>query len=104
MKHSEHRALLTRLLKEVTVLPEKSTHSNETPFSGKTVVLTGGLAAMSRDEAKTRVRALGGNVSGSVGKSTDLVVAGEDAGAKLDKAKALGVRIIDEKEFLKMLK
>jgi DNA ligase (NAD+) len=73
------------------------------PFAGKIVVLTGTLAAMSRDEAKEKIEALGGKVTGSVSKKTDFVVAGEEAGSKLDKAKELGVTVLDEGKFLKLL-
>ena len=72
-------------------------------FKGKTLVLTGGLTRFSRDEAKAEIERRGGKVSGSVSRKTDLVVAGEDAGSKLDKARDLGVRIIDEAEFVKLL-
>ncbi|HTR41060.1 MAG TPA: NAD-dependent DNA ligase LigA [Pseudomonadales bacterium] len=72
------------------------------PFAGKTFVLTGTLPNMSRDEASAKIEALGGKVSGSVSGNTDFVLAGEEAGSKLDKAQKLGVKIIDEKEFLKM--
>jgi DNA ligase (NAD+) len=73
------------------------------PFAGKTVVLTGTLSAMSRDEAKDRLEALGAKVSGSVSKKTDFVVAGAEAGSKLDKAQELGVAILTEAEFLSYL-
>jgi DNA ligase (NAD+) len=73
------------------------------PFAGKIVVLTGTLAAMTRDEAKERVEAAGGKVTGSVSKKTDYVVAGTEAGSKLDRAQELGVRVLDEEEFLKLL-
>jgi DNA ligase (NAD+) len=73
------------------------------PFTGKIVVLTGSLGAMSRDEAKDRIEALGGKVSGSVSKKTDFVVAGEDAGSKLDRARELGVAILDEEQFTRLL-
>ena len=73
------------------------------PFAGKTFVLTGTLPTLTREEATARIEALGGKVSGSVSKKTDFVVAGEDAGSKLDKAQKLGVKIISEKEFLAML-
>lgn len=72
-------------------------------FLGKTVVLTGTLSGMGRDEAKEAVRARGGNVSSSVSAKTDYVVAGEEAGSKYDKALELGVKILSEDEFLKML-
>jgi DNA ligase (NAD+) len=72
------------------------------PFAGKTCVLTGTLNSLSRDEAGELIRKAGGTVTGSVSKKTDFVIAGEEAGSKLDKAKELGVRVLDEKEFLKM--
>jgi DNA ligase (NAD+) len=72
------------------------------PFAGKTFVLTGTLPSLTREEATAKIEAAGGKVSGSVSKKTDFVVAGEEAGSKLDKAQKLGVKIIDEKEFLKM--
>ena len=72
-------------------------------FAGKIVVLTGTLAAMSRDEAKERIEAEGGKVTGSVSKKTHVVVAGEEAGAKLDKARELGVEVLDERAFLEKL-
>jgi DNA ligase (NAD+) len=73
------------------------------PFAGKIVVLTGTLGAMTRDEAKERIEALGGKISGSVSKKTDYVIAGAEAGTKLDKARELGVAVLDEPRFLKML-
>ncbi len=71
-------------------------------FNGKTVVLTGRLASLSRDEAGDIIRSMGGTVSGSVSKKTDFVVVGDDAGSKLRKATELGLRILDEEEFLKL--
>jgi DNA ligase (NAD+) len=73
------------------------------PFKGKTFVLTGTLPNLKREEAAAKIEAAGGKVSGSVSKKTDFVVAGEDAGSKLDKAKKLGVKVVDEAEFLRML-
>jgi DNA ligase (NAD+) len=75
----------------------------ELPFAGKTFVLTGTLPSMTREEASKKIEALGGHVAGSVSKKTDYVLAGTEAGSKLDKAKDLGVKIIDETEFKKML-
>jgi DNA ligase (NAD+) len=72
------------------------------PFAGKTFVLTGTLPTLKREEAAAKIESLGGKVSGSVSQKTDFVVAGEEAGSKLDKAQKLGVKIIDEKEFLKI--
>src|SRR5450432_925789 len=75
-----------------------------TKLVGKTFVLTGTLANYSRDEAKKMIEDAGGKVTGSVSKKTDYVVAGADAGSKLDKAKELGVNVIDEKKMEKLLK
>jgi DNA ligase (NAD+) len=75
----------------------------DSPFSGKTVVLTGSLSVLSRDEAKDRLTALGAKVSGSVSKKTDLVIAGEAAGSKLAKAQELGIAVIDEAEMIRLL-
>jgi DNA ligase (NAD+) len=71
--------------------------------AGKTFVLTGTLPTLKRDEAGDRIKSAGGKVSGSVSKKTDFVVAGEEAGSKLEKAKELGVAVIDEAELLRML-
>jgi DNA ligase (NAD+) len=75
----------------------------DSPFSGKTVVLTGSLSIMSRDDAKERLVALGAKVAGSVSKKTDLVIAGEAAGSKLVKAQELGIEVIDEAEMIRLL-
>ncbi|MGH8023079.1 MAG: BRCT domain-containing protein, partial [Limisphaerales bacterium] len=72
------------------------------PFAGRTFVLTGALPGMTREEASARIESLGGKVSGSVSGNTDFLLAGEDAGSKLDKAQKLGVKIIGESEFLEM--
>ncbi|WDC41587.1 NAD-dependent DNA ligase LigA [Klebsiella grimontii] len=75
----------------------------DSPFAGKTVVLTGSLSQLSRDDAKARLVALGAKVAGSVSKKTDLVIAGEAAGSKLAKAQELGIAVIDEDEMLRLL-
>ncbi|MBI2068717.1 MAG: NAD-dependent DNA ligase LigA [Candidatus Yanofskybacteria bacterium] len=87
----------------VKVLEEKMSAKSE-KLAGKTFVLTGTLESLGRDEAKDRIRELGGDISSSVSKEIDYVVAGTEPGSKYDKAKKLGVKAIDEKEFLKMLK
>ena len=74
------------------------------PLDGKTFVLTGTLSAMTRDEAKQHLLALGARVSGSVSRNTDYVVAGESPGSKLARARDLGVKVLDEAAFMKLLK
>ena len=73
-------------------------------FSGKTVVLTGTLSSMGRKEATELLENLGAKVTGSVSKATSCVIAGEEAGSKLDKAQALGITVLSESEFLALTK
>ncbi len=87
----------------IKVLEEKTTKGSDR-LAGKTFVITGSLESMSRDQAKDRIREFGGDVSSSVSKNTDYVVAGSEPGSKYDKAQKLGVKIISEKEFLKITK
>ena len=75
----------------------------DSPFTGKTVVLTGTLSQLTRDEAKDKLKKLGAKVTGSVSKKTDLVIAGEAAGSKLTKAEELGIKVIDEQEMIDLL-
>lgn len=82
---------------------ERAKPASAGAFAGKIVVLTGTLGALTRDEAKERIEAAGGKVTGSVSKKTDYVVAGDEAGSKLDKAQELGVAVLDEEKFLAML-
>jgi DNA ligase (NAD+) len=104
----DHRIIVDRLLKQVTVgkfvSPKAKAKAKNLPFVGKTFVLTGTLSTLGRDEAKAKIKALGGDVSGSVSSKTSFVVAGEEAGSKLDNAQKLGVKVLTEKEFLKMIK
>jgi len=101
-EQSEIRELLELKDRGVELIPPVKL--KKSALTGKTIVLTGSMESMSRDQAKEKVKSLGGNVSGSVSKETDLVVAGAEPGSKFGKAKKLGVKIIDEKEFLKLLK
>ena len=98
----ENRAELARL-RALGVQPVVRQKVTGGAFAGENVVLTGGLASMSRPEAQKRIEALGGTALSSVSRKTTLVVAGTDAGSKLEKARALGIRIIGEEEFLAML-
>ncbi|HDL8432988.1 DNA ligase [Yersinia enterocolitica] len=102
----EHNQKVIEALEKVITWPEPQqiiAEEIDSPFAGKTVVLTGSLTILSRDEAKDRLAALGAKVSGSVSKKTDLVIAGEAAGSKLVKAQELGITIIDEAEMIRLL-
>jgi DNA ligase (NAD+) len=98
---------ILRRLKELRIGPKSEKVSakkaGEMPLAGKTFVLTGTLPSMTREEATEKIEALGGHVTGSVSKKTDYVLAGTDPGSKFDKAKELGVKIINEAAFRKML-
>jgi DNA ligase (NAD+) len=94
---------LVRRLRDAGLTLSGKKRERGTKLAGKTFVLTGTLAKYSRDEAKKLIEDAGGRVSGSVSKKTDYVVAGSDAGSKLDKAKELGVPVIEEKEMEKLV-
>jgi DNA ligase (NAD+) len=101
----ETKKLLKKLRDGGVAFPKFDTEpGGPKPFDGLTFVLTGTLSSMKREEAGEKIEALGGRVAGSVSKKTSYVVAGEEAGSKLDKARELGVPIWDEAEFLKRLK
>ncbi len=95
-------AMVDRLVAQLVILPAEKPRG-ESPVTGKTVVFTGSLERMTRDEAKARAESLGAKVAGSVSKKTDLVVAGPGAGSKLDKATELGVKVISEDEWLALI-
>jgi DNA ligase (NAD+) len=105
-KDKENIKILKNLLKQIKIeIPTKSKLvTGNSKIEGKVFVLTGTLAGMSRDEAKEKIRQLGGSVSSSVSTETDFVVAGENPGSKYEKAVELGVKILTEAEFEKMLK
>ena len=92
-----------RALAAAGVRPQESTGVTAGPLTGRTFVFTGGLATMTRDEAKARVEALGASSAGSISKKVTDVVAGADAGSKLDKARQLGLRILDEAAFTSLV-
>jgi len=101
--HEAHnREALDDLLSEVTPKPFVS-DAKQTEWTGKTIVFTGSLETMSRDEAKAQAERLGARAAGSVSAKTDLVVAGPGAGSKLKKAEELGVRVIGEEEWAKIV-
>lgn len=95
--------LLRRLENGGIMFRRQAANNKQQKLTKKTFVLTGSLAAITRDEAKEKIRSAGGSVSSSVSKNTDYVVAGEEPGSKYEKALKLGVKIINEKEFLKLI-
>jgi len=107
---SEHGRKALRRMQELGLTPKgKQIHSTAREnaragaFAGKTFVITGTLPTLSRDQASELIREAGGNVTGAVSKNTDYLLAGENAGSKLDKAQDLGVAILAEEEFLKLV-
>lgn len=102
-KDEKHKKLVADLLKNGVHIEKVQQAPASGKLSGKTFVLTGGLESMSRDEAKEKIRALGGDISESVSKKTSYVVVGTDPGSKAAKAEKLGVTILNEKDFLSLL-
>jgi DNA ligase (NAD+) len=100
MHETHNRAVIERLQQAVKIAPPP----REMQASGKTFVLTGSLAGMTREEAREALEARGHKVAASVSKKTDYVVAGADAGSKLDRARALGVPVIDEAKLREILR
>ncbi len=100
-----NQEFVRKLLKNGIKIKVQSPKSKvQKKLSGQTFVLTGTLSSMSRDEAKAKIKALGGEVSESVSKKTTAVIAGENPGGKLSKAEKLGIKLMSEKEFLRMIK
>jgi len=107
--NKENSKLTDRLLKQVQLIPLPRSDlgkslGNNGKLTGKTFVITGTLSGMSRDEAKDKIRALGGDISESISSKTSYLVAGENAGSKYNKAQELGVKILNEGEFNKIIK
>ncbi len=102
--HEAHnREAVAKLLEHVTAEPFVRQQASASSVTGKTVVFTGTLVRMTRNEAKAQAERLGAKVSGSVSKKTDYLVAGEEAGSKLDKARELGVTVLTEDEWLALI-
>lgn len=102
-RQQHNRELIYKLQKLGVHWPEQITKKKSRALSGQTFVLTGALSSMSREEAKAKLQALGAKVSGSVSAKTAYVVAGVDPGSKYTKAETLGVKILDEEQFLDLL-
>ena len=98
-----YKEVLADLLAFVTVQPFKAPKVGDSKIAGKTVVFTGSLEQMTRNEAKARAESLGAKVAGSVSKNTDYLIAGADAGSKASKAAELGVTVLSEKEWLELV-
>jgi DNA ligase (NAD+) len=99
----KNRTLVSRLLTLGVTPIAPARPAGGSALAGRTFVLTGTLPTLTREEAAAKIEAAGGKVSGSVSRKTSYVLAGEETGSKLEKAKSLGVSVIDEAEFLRML-
>ena len=103
-KEQHMKDLIERLYKYGLNMNYETKKSISNIFEGKTFVLTGTLPTMKRSEAKALIESFGGKVSGSVSKKTSYVVAGDEAGSKLDKANSLGIAVLTESELIEMTK
>jgi len=103
-RDDKNQELIQRLIRAGVVVKEQEKAESKAEVAGKTFVFTGGMVTMTRDEAKALVRKYGGNVSESVSRKTDFVVAGEEAGSKLEKAKTMGVKVLNEADFQNLVK
>ena len=102
-REPRNQELIERLRAAGLQFEYQSTRPKAGPLHGLTFVLTGTLPNLSREEAKNRIEAAGGKVTGTVSKKTDYVVAGSDAGSKLDKAQELGIKIANEEQLLDLI-
>jgi DNA ligase (NAD+) len=100
-KHN--RQAIEHLVKQLDEVTDVAASTSDSPVAGKTVVFTGSLEKMTRNEAKARAESLGAKVAGSVSKKTDIVIAGPGAGSKLSEAQKLNVKIISEADWLELI-
>jgi DNA ligase (NAD+) len=103
-RQASNRKVIDKLRQAGVRMREEAARPRELPLTGKEFVVTGKLDSFTRTEAEARIRELGGSVGSSVGKKTTYLVVGADPGSKLDRARQLGTKILDEKQFLDMLK
>ena len=99
----KHNQNLLKKFSKVGIKIIKETSSSNQKLQGLSFVITGALSTMTREEAKEKIHSLGGDVSESISKKTSYLLAGEEGGGKLDKAKKLGVKILSEKDFLDII-
>jgi len=102
--NQENQKLIKELLSLGIKFEEVKKQKVETPLTGKTLVLTGGLESLTREQAKTLIQKAGGKVGSSVSKKTDFVIVGAEPGSKFDEAKKIGVKMLSELEFIELLK